>query len=270
MMLRAVTSMKQFREFGMILVPIVAMALIGAACSHEQVRLIAGGPAPGSGPEFAAESEQPMTEVQAPIEQPVKHNTKGLDLVLIIPRSGTPRATVNEIKGKLTQLVESIHRFVPIARVGIVIYDAKPEEVATVSLTDSAPTAIQSIAAITAERSTPENDNIRAAARAAIGPMGWNPNAKRIIVLVVDRAIETNEAAGLVEVARKFRATGGIFDAVDALAQSESEPQSQKTTHETLRAIAAAGGGTVKALRKEKPTPKRPADSISPRADIAQ
>ncbi len=99
--------------------------------------------------------------------------------------------------------------------------------------------------------------------------MSWNPNSKRIIVLVVDRAIGTKEATGLVEVARKFRATGGTLNAVDALAQSQSEPQSQKATHETLRAIAAAGGGTVKPLMKEKPASKRPADPISPRADIA-
>jgi hypothetical protein len=168
--------MKKLRVFGGILVPIVAIALIAAACSHKQARqLIAGGPAPGSGPEFVAESEQPMPEVQAPIGRLAELNTKGLDVVLVIPRSGESPATVNEMKGKLTQLVESIHRLVPIARLGVVIYDAKPERIAIVPLTDSAQTSIQTISAITAQRSTSENDDIRAAARAAVGAMGWSP-----------------------------------------------------------------------------------------------
>lgn len=269
--------MNEFRVLSKILLPIIAIALVGAACSHKQVRqLIAGGPAPGSGPEFVDESVQPMPEVPVPIarSQPRNSelagpNTKGLDVVLIIPRSGKSLVAVDEIKSKLTQLVESIHRLVPIARVGIVAYSANPETVATVPLTDQAPRVFNSIAAIKAQRSTSEEDDIRGAARAAVGMMRRDPNTRCVIVLVVDRAIETREAAGLVEIVRKFRNTAGVFNVVDALPDSESAARYDKSPHEILRTIAVSGGGEVKPLRKEKAAPKRPANRVSPRADIA-
>lgn len=270
--------MNESRAIGKIQVLLIAIAFVGAACSHEQARqFVAGGPAPGAHPEFAGESEQPAPEIP-PIPahiaaRPQAGNSehgaideskrRGLDVVLVIPRSGS---RFNDVKARMAQLVESIHRLVPIARVGMVVYDAKPDGIATVPLTNSAPTLLQSTAAIKAQRSTPEKANVRRAAVAAVSGMNWNPGARRVIVLVVDKAIEANEAAGLVEAARKFREIGGIFNAVDALPHSESALQSDNTTREALRAITAAGGGSVKPLDKQKPVQEHPPGPVSDRA----
>jgi hypothetical protein len=265
--------------FGRIQVLLVAIALTGAACAHKQ--LVAGRPALGAHPEFTGESEQPAPEIpaapahvaarlQAGNSRPAfigELKPRGLDVALVIPRSGGSFATLHDMKAKMMGLTESIHRLVPIARVGIVLYDPRPEGIATVPLTNSLSASLESIAAIKDHRSTSENANVRGAAVAAVSGMNWNPNAKRVIVLVVDKAIETNEAAGLVEIARKFRADGGVVNAVDALPQSALE--SDNTTREALRAIAAAGGGSVKPLVKQQPAAEHPPGPVSDRASIA-
>ncbi len=265
--------MNESRAFGKIRILLIAIALVGAACSHKQ--LVAGGPAPGAGSEFTAESEQPAPEIPPQAgnsEQNLDAQLKrrGLDVALVVPRSGGSLATLKDMKAKLAQLVESIHRLVPIARVGIVVYDVEPDKVATVALTNSRPVMVNSLAAIEPRRSALANEDVPGALRAAVGAMDWNPNAKRVIVLVADTSIRPKELTDMVEIARKFHADGGIVNIVDALPGSKSEPQSSKTTHEALRTIAAAGGGSVKSLRKETPAPKKlPVWSYGPIADRA-
>ncbi|MGB8413536.1 MAG: vWA domain-containing protein [Candidatus Binatus sp.] len=247
--------------------------MVGAACSHKQ--LVAGGPAPGAGPEFTGESEQPAPEIppQAGNSQPgyiFQLKRKGLDVALVIPRSGGSLGTLNEMKAKLTQLVESIHRLVPIARVGIVIYDVEAGKIATVAMTDSLPVMLKSLAAIDVQRSPLANDDVPGALRAAVRAMDWSPKVKRVIVLVADTAIGPKEAPRMVEIARKFHAAGGIVNIVDALPDSEPGLQSTKATREALNAVAAAGGGSVKSLRKETPASKKvPVWSYGPIADRA-
>jgi hypothetical protein len=247
------------QAFGKIQVLLLAITLAGAGCSHRQARqLIAGGPAPGSGPEFMAESEQPMPDnPPIPTRSAIGQlRAKGLDVALVVPRSGRSLATLNDMKAKLPQLVESIHRLVPIARVGIVVYDVEPDKIATVPMTNSLPVLVKSLAGIRAQRSQSANEDVSGALRAAVSTMNWNPDAKRVIILVADTTIRPKDATDMVGIARKFHAAGGWVNTLDATPYSEFNSQSYKSTHEELRSIAAAGGGTVKLLTWRKPVPK--------------
>ncbi|MGO9452527.1 MAG: hypothetical protein ACLQDV_16030, partial [Candidatus Binataceae bacterium] len=52
---------------------------------------------------------------------------KGLDVVLVIDGTGSMNLIIDDVKAKMAQLIQSIHRLVPIARVGIIIFGGKGE-----------------------------------------------------------------------------------------------------------------------------------------------
>src|SRR5271170_6631033 len=60
---------------------------------------------------------------------------KGLDVVLVIDGTGSMRLIIDDVKAKMQQLVQSIHRLVPIARIGIIVFGGKGEKMAVQPLT---------------------------------------------------------------------------------------------------------------------------------------
>ena len=52
---------------------------------------------------------------------------KGLDVVLVIDGTGSMKLIIDDVKAKMEQLVQSIHRLVPIARIGIIVFGGKGE-----------------------------------------------------------------------------------------------------------------------------------------------
>src|SRR5215470_1701914 len=53
---------------------------------------------------------------------------KGLDVVLVIDGTGSMKLIIDDVKAKMMQLVQSIHRLVPIARIGIIVFGGKGEQ----------------------------------------------------------------------------------------------------------------------------------------------
>ena len=53
---------------------------------------------------------------------------KGLDVVLVIDGTGSMKLIIDDVKAKMQQLVQSIHRLVPIARIGIIVFGGKGEK----------------------------------------------------------------------------------------------------------------------------------------------
>ena len=60
---------------------------------------------------------------------------KGLDVVLVIDGTGSMRLIIDDVKAKMQQLVQSIHRLVPIARIGIIVFGGKGEKMDVQPLT---------------------------------------------------------------------------------------------------------------------------------------
>src|SRR5206468_2753274 len=62
---------------------------------------------------------------------------KGLDVVLVIDDTGTMDLIINDVRDRMDELVMAIHRLVPIARVGIVVFGGRSERVDIEPLTIS-------------------------------------------------------------------------------------------------------------------------------------
>ena len=60
---------------------------------------------------------------------------KGLDVVLVIDGTGSMKLIIDDVKAKMQQLVQSIHRLVPIARIGIIVFGGKGEKMNVQPLT---------------------------------------------------------------------------------------------------------------------------------------
>ena len=62
---------------------------------------------------------------------------KGLDIVLVIDDTGTMDMIINDVRDRMDELVMAIHRLVPIAGVGIVVFGGRSERVDIEPLTIS-------------------------------------------------------------------------------------------------------------------------------------
>ena len=60
---------------------------------------------------------------------------KGLDVVIVIDGTGSMKLIIDDVKAKMGQLVHAIHRLVPIARVGMVVFGGKGEKMGIQPLT---------------------------------------------------------------------------------------------------------------------------------------
>jgi hypothetical protein len=60
---------------------------------------------------------------------------KGLDVVLVVDGTGSMQLIIDDVKAKMGQLVHAIHRLVPIARVGMVVFGGKGEKMSIQPLT---------------------------------------------------------------------------------------------------------------------------------------
>ncbi len=60
---------------------------------------------------------------------------KGLDVVIVIDGTGSMQLIIDDVKAKMGQLVHAIHRLVPIARVGMVVFGGKGQKMGVQPLT---------------------------------------------------------------------------------------------------------------------------------------
>ena len=60
---------------------------------------------------------------------------KGLDVVIVIDGTGSMKLIIDDVKAKMMQLTQSIHRLVPIARIGIIVFGGKGEKMGIQPLT---------------------------------------------------------------------------------------------------------------------------------------
>ena len=64
---------------------------------------------------------------------------KGRDVVLVIDRTDSMRLVMEDVKARITAIVRAIHRLVPTARMGIVVYGGEGEPLDVQPLTLSPP-----------------------------------------------------------------------------------------------------------------------------------
>jgi hypothetical protein len=196
---------------------------------------------------------------------------KGLDVVLVIDGTGSMNLILDDVKAKMAQLVQSIHRLVPIARVGIVVFGGKGEKMEVQPLTLSPQKLEDFLAHISAKGGGEWEEDTFGACQYAVQRMDWKPYAKKVIVLVGDSPPHKEDFQPLIQLIHQFKDNNGTFNTVDVAAEEHERferefwlkvhreeppkisplPEFYQQTRAAYKVLANAGGGTMKSLTKD-------------------
>ncbi len=196
---------------------------------------------------------------------------KGLDVVLVIDGTGSMNLIIDDVKAKMGQLIQSIHRLVPIARVGIVVFGGKGEKMEVQPLTLSPQKLEDFLSHITAKGGGEWEEDTYGACEYAIDKMDYKPYAKKVIVLVGDSPPHKDDFQPLIQLIHKFKEENGTFNTVDVAAEEHERferefwlkvhreeppkisplPEFYQQTRAAYKVLANAGGGSMKSLTKD-------------------
>ncbi len=193
---------------------------------------------------------------------------KGLDVVLVIDGTGSMGLIIDDVKAKMGQLIQAIHRLVPIARVGIIVFGGKGETMEIQPLTLSPQKLTEFLDHITAKGGGEWEEDTFGACETAMDKMDWKPYAKKVVVLVGDSPPRKEDFAPLVAMIRKFKTENGTFNTVDVAAEEHERferefwlkvhreeppkitplPEFYQQTRAAYKVLANAGGGAMRSL----------------------
>jgi len=168
---------------------------------------------------------------------------KGLDVVLVIDGTGSMSLVIQDVKAKMRELVAAIHRLVPTAKIGMVVYGGKGEAIDAQPLTLSPSKLEDFLGSIRASGGDQWEENVRGGIATAIDKMDWRPYAKKVIVLVADTPPSKDDFAATREMIAGFRARNGTFNAVDLsrLEHERFEQAFEKKVHGEIGSPHADG-----------------------------
>ena len=194
---------------------------------------------------------------------------KGLDIVLVVDDTGTMDLIINDVRDRMNELVTAIHRLVPIARVGVVVFGGRNERMDVEPLTISSHRLETFLSGVAAKGHGSQGD-VYSACVTAVNQMNWKPYAKKVIVLVGDSPPHFEDYGPLLSLIAKFRAEDGTFNTIDVSAEEHERYEREfwlkthsgrppgesisplaefyQDTRETYKMLAAAGGGGMRPL----------------------
>ncbi|HUA34121.1 MAG TPA: vWA domain-containing protein [Candidatus Binataceae bacterium] len=197
----------------------------------------------------------------------------GLDVALVIDGTGSMNLIVDDVRAKMQELVQSIHRLVPIARVGIVVFGGKHDPMQIQPLTLDPAKLSSFLDHLQARGGDEWEENTYGAIKAATQQLDWKPYARKVIVLVGDSPPQKEDFEPLLALEQKFKTENGTLNTVD-VSQQEHErferafwlkvhreepppeisplPAFYRQTRSAYQVIAQAGGGEMKSLAAEQ------------------
>jgi hypothetical protein len=196
---------------------------------------------------------------------------KGLDVVLVIDGTGSMGLIIGDVKAKMQQLVTAIHRLVPIARIGVVVFGGKGESRQIQPLTLNPQKLDAFLSQIKAMGGGEWEEDTYGAVETAVNKMDWKPYAKKVIVLVGDSPPEKQDFQPLIALIHQFHSNNGTFNTVDVTAEEHERferefwlkvhreeppkisplPAFARQTQAAYRVLASAGGGAMRSLSKD-------------------
>ena len=195
----------------------------------------------------------------------------GLDVVLVIDGTGSMRLVIDDVKNKMRQLMLAIHRLVPTARIGVIVFGGRGEQMEMQPLTSSTGALVQFLGNIQARNGGEWQENTLGAIQMAVGSMGWRSYAKKVIVLVGDTPPFKEDFDPVLQTIRQFHAENGTFNTVDLTVEeherfvkqwqsysgpvpvnASSLPEFYLETQAAYQAMARAGGGSWRSLTKDE------------------
>ncbi|MGO9264695.1 MAG: vWA domain-containing protein [Candidatus Binataceae bacterium] len=197
----------------------------------------------------------------------------GLEVALVLDGTGSMLRVIGDAKSRMKQLIFAIHRLVPAARIGIVVFGGRGEPIQVQPLTTSPDKLITFLNSIAAHNGGEWQEDTLGAVRTAIDRMAWKPGSHKVIVLVGDTPPFNEDYEPVLEEIRRFRAENGSFNTVDVTVEEherfiiewyasqgmkpppgaiENLPGFYSQTQHAYQAMAAAGGGVWKSLTKDE------------------
>src|SRR5438132_10491074 len=196
---------------------------------------------------------------------------KGLDVVLVVDGTGSMKLIIEDVKAKMVQLIHAIHRLVPIARVGIVVFGGKGKKMDVQPLTLAPQKLVEFLNNLHAEGGDEWEEDLTGGVRTAIGNMDWKPYAKKVIVLVGDSPPKKDDFQAVIGDIRKFHGENGTFNTVDVAAEEHERferefwlkvhreeppkisplPEFYQQTRAAFKVLANSGGGAMRSLTKD-------------------
>jgi len=144
---------------------------------------------------------------------------KGLDVVLVVDGTGSMKLIIDDVKAKMSQLVHAIHRLVPIARVGMVVFGGKGKKMDIQPLTLNPQKLVDFLGSLHAEGGDEWEEDLAGGVSSAIHQMDWKPYAKKVIVLVGDSPPKKDDFQPLIAEIHQFKSNNGTFNTVDVAAE---------------------------------------------------
>jgi hypothetical protein len=197
----------------------------------------------------------------------------GLEVTLVLDGTGSMLRVIGDAKNRMKQLLLSIHRLVPAARIGIVVFGGRGEPIEVQPLTTSPDKLIQFLNTIAAHNGGEWQEDTLGAIRTAVDRMGWKPESHKVIVLVGDTPPFKEDFDPVLDEIRRFRAENGYFSTVDVTTEEHERfikefyeqmgmkpppgaadrlPEFYAETRNAYQAMAQAGGGVWKSLTKDQ------------------
>jgi hypothetical protein len=195
----------------------------------------------------------------------------GLDVAIVIDGTGSMKRIIGDVKSKMTQLVLAVHRLVPTARIGIVVFGGRGEPLQVQPLTVSPDRLLEFLNNIQARDGGEWQEDTLGAVRTAVDRLAWKPGARKTIVLVGDTPPFDQDMEPTLEEVRKLRSENGSFSTVDVtveeherfveefyrlmgqpIPKNSSMPAFYKQTQQAYQQMAATGGGEWHSLSKDQ------------------
>jgi hypothetical protein len=149
----------------------------------------------------------------------------GLDIALVIDTTDSMQFVIDDVKSRLTQLVTAIHRMVPTARIGIVVYRDKGDDyvVKWTDLSFKTEKLREFLSHISAGGGGDWEEAVKEGMDAAMNELTWRKNSKKIIILVGGSPPHPEDVEDVLDMTRKFRREGGYISTVDVTKRMHEE-----------------------------------------------
>jgi len=146
----------------------------------------------------------------------------GLDVALVIDATSSMQFVIDDVRDRLTELVGTLQRLVPTARVGIVVYrDQGDEYVTKWSDLSFHTTKLQSfLGSITATGGGDFEEAVLEALETAVQDLSWRKKSKRVLILVGDAPPHAWDVKGVHALAKDFSRDRGVVHAIDVTKQA--------------------------------------------------
>jgi hypothetical protein len=160
----------------------------------------------------------------------------GLDVALVVDSTGSMQHVIDELKRRLDDLVDTMQRLVPTARIGAVAFrDRDDGKVATAprksedfvvrwsDLTFNGKKVRTFLDGIVAEGGGDWEEAVREGLDTAVRQMKWRPDAKKVIILVGSSPPHERDTPAIRAAVEQWRARGGVVSTIDVSALLHAE-----------------------------------------------